>query len=98
MAATSRVLFAERTEDFPQMVQHFVTKPLHRGRTRIHCQSCSPAQKERKNNIIVRPLSDRTRIVQLDDFDEAALKGVGGDGFSYARSTLETARIEPSLK
>jgi hypothetical protein len=46
-----------------------------------------PGAAERKNNIIVRPLSDRMRIVQLDDLGEAALKRVGEAAFL----TLQTS-------
>lgn len=46
-----------------------------------------PGATERKNNIIVRPLSDRTRNVQLDDLDDAALKRVGEAAFL----TLQTS-------
>ncbi len=46
-----------------------------------------PGATERRNNIIVRPYSDKTHIVQLDDLDESKLKRVGEAAFL----TLQTS-------
>ena len=46
-----------------------------------------PGAAERKNNIIIRPLSDKVHFVQLDDLDSAGLSRVGEAAFL----TLETS-------
>jgi hypothetical protein len=46
-----------------------------------------PGATQRQNNIIVRPYSDKTCLVQLDDLDEAALSRVGEVAFM----TLQTS-------
>jgi DNA primase RepB-like protein len=46
-----------------------------------------PGAAERKNNIIIRPLSDKVHFVQLDDLDAAGLSRVGDAAFM----TLETS-------
>jgi len=46
-----------------------------------------PGAAERKNNIIIRPLSDKVHFVQLDDLDVAGLRRVGEAAFL----TLETS-------
>jgi hypothetical protein len=46
-----------------------------------------PGATQRQNNIIVRPHSDITQIVQLDDLDESALRRVGEAAFL----TLQTS-------
>lgn len=40
-----------------------------------------PGAAERKNNIIIRPLSDKVHFVQLDDLDAAGLSRVGDAAF-----------------
>jgi hypothetical protein len=46
-----------------------------------------PGATERQNNIIVRPISETTKFVQLDDLDEANLKRAGEAAFL----TLQTS-------
>jgi len=46
-----------------------------------------PGARQRQNNIIVRPLADKTCLVQLDDLDESALSRVGEAAFL----TLQTS-------
>jgi hypothetical protein len=46
-----------------------------------------PGAAERRNNIIIRPISDKVHFVQLDDLDAAALVRVGDAAFL----TLETS-------
>jgi hypothetical protein len=46
-----------------------------------------PGAAERRNNIIIRPISDKVHFVQLDDLDAAALGRVGDAAFL----TLETS-------
>jgi hypothetical protein len=46
-----------------------------------------PGAAERRNNIIIRPLSDKVHFVQLDDLDGAALSRIGEAAFL----TLETS-------
>jgi hypothetical protein len=46
-----------------------------------------PGAAERRNNIIIRPISDKVHFVQLDDLDTAGLKRVGEAAFL----TLETS-------
>jgi hypothetical protein len=51
------------------------------GQLRNSLPKLFPGAARRQNNIIVRPHSESTHIVQLDDLDESALKRVGEAAF-----------------